>query len=136
MTPYERYGDEFFCQPFTMRKADGTENRCYDIGVCIRPLSDEASTLAYGWEVMRELARWTCEEFHGRPQSEFYRLVIAWSRTVRPQQGHIFKVWLDLVRLSEVASFRSPEECAARFGSGWTPFINWQKNVFFGGSNS
>ena len=121
MNPREKYCEEFYCAPFTVRKADGTENRCYDVLVCIRPQEDEASTLAYGWEIMRELARWSCEEFRDRPQDESYRVVVAWSRKVRPQQGHIFKVWLDRSHLSEVVGFRTPEECTARFGGSWTP---------------
>ena len=31
----------------------------------------------------------------------------------------------------EIAGFTAPDEFAARFGSGWTPFHNWQKDVFF-----
>lgn len=130
MSPSEKYGEEFFCQPFTVRKADGTTNHCYDVGVCIRPQEDEASTLYFGWEVMRELAGWVCGEFKSHPEDESYRIVVAWSRMVRPLQGHIFKVWLNRGHLTEVADFRTPEECNARFGGGWTPFLNWKKDVF------
>jgi len=130
MNPLDKYGAEFFCQPFTSKKADGSEFHCYDIGVCITPKHDAASTLDYAWGVLRELAEWVCEEFKDRPTSETYRIVIGWSKAVRKHQGHIFKIWLDLARIREVAGCVTPEDYSARFGSGWTPFHNWQKDVF------
>jgi len=130
MSPKEKYGTEFFQEAHVLKKADGSEHPFHDIGVCITPRDDEASTLAYAWEIMRELARWTCDHFKGRPASESYRIVVAWSRSVRPGQGHIVKVWLDLAGVREVAAMATPKECAARFGGGWTPFANWKKDVF------
>jgi hypothetical protein len=130
MTPREKYGAEFFCQSFTFRKADGSQSRCHDIGVCISPKQDAQSTLEYAWAVLRELAEWVCEEFKDHPTSETYRIVVAWSKSVRENQGHIVKIWNDLAGVREVTGCSTPEECSARFGSGWTPFLNWKKDVF------
>jgi hypothetical protein len=108
MTPRERYGAEFFYQPFTVRKADGSEFQCHDIGVCITPKHDAESTLEYAWEVLRELTRWACEEFKDRPTTETYRIVVAWSKSVREHQGHIVKLRLDLAKVREVAGCATP----------------------------
>ena len=66
MNPSEKYGAEFYCKPLTFRKADGSEFHFHDIGVCITPKRDAASTLDYAWGVLRELAEWVCEEFKDR----------------------------------------------------------------------
>lgn len=130
MTPREKYGDDFICQHFTLKKADGRFIHAHDIVVCIAPKHDAASTLVYAWEVFRELAQWVCTEFASCPSSETYRVIVAWSRSVRERQGHIVKIWCDLAGVREAASFAKVEDCAARFGSAWLPFKNWQKNVF------
>ena len=130
MSPKEKYGDEFFYDAHVLKKADGSEHPFHDIGVCIVPRDDEASTLAYAWDVMRELADWTVDHFADRPSRETYRIVVAWNKRVRPSQEHIVKVWLDLAGLREVSAMRTPEECVVRFGAGWTPFVRWQKDVF------
>ncbi|MDR3458764.1 MAG: hypothetical protein P4N60_15045 [Verrucomicrobiae bacterium] len=130
MKPSEKYGNEFFYHPFTVKKADGREFQCHDIGVCITPKQDAAITLNYAWGVLRELATWTCDEFKDRPTTETYRIVIAWSKKARENQGHIVKIWSDLAKVREVAGCITPEECSKRFGPGWTPFANWQKDVF------
>jgi len=130
MKPREKYGAEFFCQPFAFKKPDGSNLQCHDIGVCIAPRRDAATTLEYAWGVLRELAEWTCEEFQGHPTSETYRIVVAWSKSVREYQGHIVKIWCDLAGVREVAQCATPEDCSTRLGSGWTPFHNWQKDVF------
>lgn len=130
MNPREKYGAEFYCQPFTFRKADGSERHCHDISVCITPKQDAASTLDYAWAVLRELAEWVCKEFKNNPATDTYRIVVAWSKSVRENQGHIVKIWCDLAKVREVAGCVTPEDCSARFGSGWTPFQNWQKDVF------
>lgn len=130
MTPREKYGAEFFYRPFTFRKVDGREFQCHDIVVCITPKQDPATTLEYAWEVLRELALWACDEFKDHPASETYRIIVGWSKSVREHQGQIFKIWFDLARVREVAECATPEECSARFGSGQTPFDNWQKDVF------
>lgn len=130
MTPREKYGSEFLCHPLTLRKADGSSVNFHEIIVCITPRGDVQSTLKYAWEVLRELAVWACEEFADRPKSETYRIVVGWSKSVREHQGHIVKIWRDLADVREIAGFTTPDECAARFGSGWTPFHNWQKDVF------
>lgn len=130
MKPSGKYVTEFFYAAHSLRKADGTTQPFHDVAVCIKPQGDEASTLAYAWEIVRELASWVSEEFKDRPPNETYRIVVAWSKSVRPLQGHIVKVWLDLAGIREVVAMTSPDQCAARFGSGWTPFHNWQKDVF------
>jgi hypothetical protein len=130
MNPHEKYGTEFFCEPFTFRKPDGSKLQCHDICVCIAPKYDVASTLDYAWAVLRELAAWTCEEFKDHPPTETYRIVVAWSKSVREHQGHIVKIWNDLEGVREVAGCVTPEDCSSRFGTGWTPFHNWQKDVF------
>jgi hypothetical protein len=130
MTPREKYGAEFLCQPFAVRKADGSEFQCHDICVCITPKHDAPTTLEYAWEVLRELAEWACDEFKDHPTSETYRIVVAWSKSVREHQGHIVKVWSDLATVREVAKCATPDVCEVRFGSGMTPFPNWQKDVF------
>jgi hypothetical protein len=130
MNPREKYGAEFLYKPFTFKKADGTEFQCHDIWVCINPKRDAASTLEYAWRVLRDLAEWACEEFKDRSATETFRIGVAWSKNVREHQGHIVKIWCDLARVREVAGCATPEECSARFGSGWTPFHNWQKDVF------
>ena len=130
MNPREKYGEEFLCEPFTVRKADGSEHHSYDVVVCIRPKEDEASTLAYAWDVLREVAGWACEQFRARPKEEAYRIVVAWSRHVRPLQGHILKIWLDRASVCEVAGLDTLEACALRFGPMWMPLANWKKDVF------
>ena len=130
MTPQEKYGAEFYCERRLFPKADGSKHPYYDILVCITPKHDAASTLDYAWGVMRELAEWTCEEFKEEPKNVTYRITVAWSKDVRKGQGHIVKVWNDLAGVREVAQCATPEACAARFGPGWTPFTNWQKDVF------
>jgi len=129
MNPRKKYGDEFHGKP-TFRKADGGSLYCHDIGVCITPKGDAGSTLVYAWEVLRELAVWACEEFKGRPANETYRIVVAWSKSVRENQGHIVKIWCNLADVRVVAGFRTPEACSAHFGAGGTPFQDWQKDVF------
>lgn len=130
MNPREKYGEEFFYRFSTFRKSDNTEVRYHDIVVCISPKSDAESTLAFAWAVLRELAEWAGEEFRSRPSDETYRIIVAWSRSVREGQGHIIKIWNDLAGVREIAGFTTPQECSARFGSGWTPFLKWQKDVF------
>ena len=125
----EKYGDEFFCKP-TFRKADGSSLYCHDIGVSITPKGDPASTLVYAWDVLRELAVWACEEFKDRPSNETYRIVVAWSKRERENQGHIVKIWCNLADIKVVSGLGTPEACSARFGMSWTPFHNWQKDVF------
>lgn len=110
MSPKEKYGDEFFYDAHVLKMADRSEHPFHDIGVCIVPRDDEASTLAYAWSVMRELADWTVSHFADRPSHETYRIVVAWSKRVRADQGHIVKVWLDLGGLREVSVMRTPEE--------------------------
>ena len=55
MSPKEKYGDEFFYEAHVLKKADGSEHPIHDIGVCIVPRDDEASSLACdgerGWAV-------------------------------------------------------------------------------------
>lgn len=130
MSPKEKYGDEFFYEARVFKKADGSEHPYHEIGVCIVPRDDEVSTLAYSWDLMRELADWAATHFANRPSNESYRIVVAWSRRVRDGQGHIVKVWLDIAGLREVSAMRTTEECTARFGGGWTPLARWQKDVF------
>jgi hypothetical protein len=126
----KKYGSEFFYAMRTLSKADGSAHPFHDVGVCIKPKTDAASTLADAWNTLRELAQWVCEEFKDNPQNETYRIVVAWSKSVRPRQGHILKVWVDLAGVREIVAMSSPEQCAARFGSGWMPFYGWQKDVF------
>jgi hypothetical protein len=130
MNPSEKFGSEFVCFPLTLTKADGSRHPFHEICVCISPKEDEASTLNYAWAVFREVLQWAGHEFAHRPKEESYRIVVAWSRSVRKGQGHIFKVWLDHAGVCEAASIATPEECAARFGRGWLPFANWKKDVF------
>lgn len=129
----ELWGEEFISAPFTITHQGGLLQHGHDVVACIRPHGDAASTLTYAWAVMRELARWTCEEFKERPREETYRVVVAWSRQVRPLQGHILKVWLNRKELAEVAGFLDPAACAAHLGGdAWLPLANWQKDVFSG----
>jgi hypothetical protein len=130
INPRDKWGDEFLCRPFTLKKANGDEFHCYDICVCITPQQDAASTLAYAWEVFQELAAWVCEEYKNHPMGKSYRVVIAWSKTVRKNQGHIIKIWCDLAGVHEATKCITLVDCAARFGSSWMPFQNWQKDVF------
>jgi len=130
MSPKEKYGEEFFYESHVLKKADGSEHPFHDIGVCILPRSDEAGTLAYAWDVLRELADWTSNHFVDRPSNESYRIVVAWSRRVRAGQGHIVKVWRDLAGIREVGAMRTPQEYTAQFGGFWTPLARWQKDVF------
>jgi hypothetical protein len=130
MDPHEKYGSEFLCRPFGFRYADGHEMQCHDVVVCITPKTDASTTLVHAWGILRELANWVLEEFKNHPADETFRIIIAWSKTVRDQQGHIFKVWGNLDQLREIANCETPEDCSARFGAGWTPLPNWQKDVF------
>lgn len=43
--------------------------------------------------IVRELAEWLIESFDAVPEEESFRIILAWSRSVRIQQGHIFKIW-------------------------------------------
>jgi hypothetical protein len=129
--PREKYGSEFYYGSLVARKADGSKfPLCHDICVCITPKHDAVSTLDYAWGVLREVAEWAIEEFKERPACESYRIVVAWSKSVREQQGHIVKIWNNLAGVREIAGFATPEECSKRFGGGWTPLHNWQKDVF------
>ena len=62
--------------------------------------------------------------------NETYRIVVAWSKSVRENQGQIVKIWCNLADVRVVAGFRTPEACSAHFGAGGTPFQDWQKDVF------
>jgi hypothetical protein len=130
MNPHEKYGSEFSCRPFRIRRADGHEAQCHDVSVCITPKNDASTTLVHAWGILRELANWVLDEFKNHPGDETFRIVVAWSKTVRDQQGHIVKVWGNLDQVREIAKCETPEDCSARFGPGWTPFLNWQKDVF------
>src|ERR1051325_1200818 len=98
MTPREKHGAEFHCRPLILKNADGSELQCHDIGVCITPKHDAATTLEYAWGVLRDWSECACEEFKDHPTSATYRIVVAWKRSVREHQGHIVKIWCDLAR--------------------------------------
>jgi hypothetical protein len=136
MNPCEKYGSEFLCRPFTFRHADGRHVHCQDVAVCIVPKNDPSTTLTYAWEVFRELATWVLEELKDRHADETFRIIIAWSKTVREHQGHIIKVWGNLDRIREIATCVTPEDCSAIFGAGFTPLPNWQKDVFNKSNNA
>jgi hypothetical protein len=129
MTPSEKYGSEFWCFPFTATKADGRKFNCHDVGASIVPKQDKDSTLEFAWNVFRELAGWVCEEFATAPGDEEFRIIIAWSRLVRPGQGHIFKVWANLENIRLAGECQTYQEYARRFGSSFAPFPNWEKDV-------
>jgi hypothetical protein len=130
MNPREKYGTDFYYKWLTFKRADGVEVQFHEIALCIEPKKDAVTTLAYAWEALRELATWACDEFKDRPQNETYRIVVGWSERVRHLQGQIFKVWVDGAGVREVATMKGPEECSLRFGAGWTPLPNWEKDVF------
>jgi hypothetical protein len=130
VTPQEKYGAEFYCQPFTITKADGRKFNCHDVVVCISPMEDKESTLAFGWSVLRELAQWVCSAFETTPIEEEFRIIIAWSRNVRPQQGHIFKVFADRKHLKLASDCETYQDYARRYGDFFIPLPNWQKDVF------
>ena len=130
MTPAEKHGSEFWCRPFTVTKADGRKFSCHDVGVCIGPKQDKKSTLEFAWGVFRELAEWVCDKFASAPAGESFRIIIAWNRSVRPHQGHIFKIWAELENIRLASECEKYQDYARRFGSSWAPLPNWEKDVF------
>jgi hypothetical protein len=94
----------------------------------ITPRENEPQTLRDAWKLVQELASWLLQEGTSLPESERYEIIVGWSRSVRPQQGQIFKTGGtrgDLQRIvgsPTAESFVSPEHNPLR--------SNWQNNVF------
>jgi hypothetical protein len=130
MSPQEKYGEEFFYRPFILKKSNGQTHQCHDVAVCIKPKEDQDSTLAYGWTVLRDLARWVADSFPTVSNEEGFRIIIAWSREVRPMQGHIFKVFHNREHIRLIGDYPTYQDYAKNFGGGFIPLPNWEKDVF------
>src|SRR5689334_12141131 len=57
----------------------------------IAPESTKDATLHRAWSSARSLAVWLLTRSETLPDNEQYAIIVAWSKTVRPGQGHIFK---------------------------------------------
>jgi hypothetical protein len=128
--PYHLYGEEFYCGPFSIRLNDGRTNDAYDVVLCIRPKDSRDATLEHAWQKFREIASWVCAWSSSHSSKLSYRVVIAWSKAVRPTQGHIFKVWADRQGICSAAKFESYEDYAKATKSFWIPLSRWEKDVF------
>ncbi len=124
------YGDDFYCQPFNVRLKDGRVSEAYDVLLCIQPHGSAEATLEFAWQTMRDLSTWVCKWAESHPAHLTYRVVIAWSKSVRSGQGHIFKVWANREEICKVAKYASYKDYAALTKSFWIPLARWEKDVF------
>lgn len=105
--------------------------RCFGTQVCatITPSPSEQDTLEKGWRLVQDLAAWLLARAEEFPDGERFIVIVAWSKSVRPAQGHIFKAGgtaLDLHRMITCLCFRDYE-----LRSGCTALLpRWQKDVF------
>lgn len=130
MTPSEKYGEEFVFHRFTVPHRDGHLITCREAAVCIVPKEDRESTLAFGWQIVREVAQWLIASFDTVRDDEAFRIILAWSRSVRPHQGHIFKVWGYKERIRTIAASPAYADYAKAVGDNWVPMPGWEKNLF------
>jgi hypothetical protein len=129
MNPWD-YGDDFYCQSFTVRLKDGGVSEAYDVLLCIQPQGSAEATLDYAWQAFRQLSAWVCMWAESHPAHFTYRVVIAWSKSVRAKQGHIFKVWASRENVCKLAAYESYKDYAATTRSIWIPLARWDKDVF------
>jgi len=130
MTPSEKYGADFIFDRLSIPQADGSRLSAHQACVCIAPKDDEASTLEYAWQIVRELAGWLTEAFAGLPEGERFQVIVGWSRAVRENQGQIFKIWGFRHRMIEIAATPTCEKFARKSGDARVPMPGWQKDVF------
>lgn len=130
MTIREKYNDDFLFHRFTVPHRDGHMVTCREACVCIGPKGDKERTLAFGWQVVREVAEWLIESFESVPDEESFRIILAWSRSVRLAQGHIFKIWGHKERIRRVAACPSYQDYSKETGDNWVPMPGWEKDVF------
>jgi hypothetical protein len=76
------------------------------------------------------LAQWISESLKTIPEEESFRLIIAWSLSVRKGQGHIFKIWDYKNHFREIAECATYQDYVKRFRSDFVPLRNWEKDVF------
>jgi hypothetical protein len=130
MTPSEKYGADFIFDRLSIPQSDGSRLSAHQACVCIAPKEDEASTLEYAWQIVRELAKWLTETFVGLPEGERFQVIVGWSQAVRRHQGQIFKIWGFRDRMVEIAATPTCEEFARKSGDPRVPMPGWQKDVF------
>jgi len=130
MTPPEKYGDEFCYDRLVIRQADGRTIICHQACVCIKPSQDKEATLAFAWQVARDLAHWLITTYDAVPDDERFQIIVAWSKSVRKHQGHIFKIWGFKESMRIIASCESYREYASSTGNWQVPMLNWEKDVF------
>ncbi len=130
MTPSEKYGADFIFDRLSIPQADGSRISAQQACVCIAPKEDEASTLGYAWQIVRELAKWLTETCVGLPEGERFQVIVGWSEAVRRHQGQIFKIWGFRDRMIEIAATPTCEEFSRKTGDPRVPMPGWQKDVF------
>ena len=130
MIPSEKYREKFTFDRLTIPLGDGSRLSARQACVCIVPMEDEATTLGYAWQIVRELAMWLTETFSGLPDGERFQVVVGWCESVRKHQGQIFKIWGFRDSMCEIAATRTYEEFARKSGDLRVPIPGWQKDVF------
>lgn len=130
MTPREKYGAEFYYKPMISKRADGREFHWHEVSVCISQAKDKESTLMFGWAVVRELAQWISDSLPTVLDEENFRITVAWSRSVRQQQGHIFKIIGKKEHVRKIVDCTTYQDYTGRHGGHGTPMPNWEKDVF------
>lgn len=130
MTPQEKYGDEFSYDRLAIRQADGRTIICHQGCVCIKASEDKEATLTFGWQVVRELAHWLITTYDVVPEDERFQIIVAWSKSVRKLQGHIFKIWGFKEGMRTIASCESYREYASLTGNWHVPMLKGEKDVF------
>ena len=130
ITPSEKYGADFSFDRLSIPQADGKRLSAHQACVCIAPKENEAATLEYAWQIVRELAKWLAETFVDLPEQERFQVIVGWSQAVRRHQGQIFKIWGFRHRMVEIATTATCEEFARKSGDSRVPMPGWQKDVF------
>jgi len=130
MNPREKFGEEFVFEHLSIPSAGGERLSCHQACVCITPKKNQEDTLAFAWDVLREVAAWLAGTLEQYSEEERFQLIVAWSKSVRPHQGHIFKVWGFKERIRMIAGCVSYQDYVRAAGDNWAPMPRWEKDVF------
>ena len=127
MTPSKKYGDEFRFSQHMLGTHEGLNITGYRACVCIQPAGDKQATLIFAWQVARQLAEWLAEEFATAPKYDRFQIIVAWSKRVRPHQGHVIKVWGHQAEMRQLAASETYQDYALATGYTDIPIPRWKK---------
>lgn len=132
MSPAKKYGIEFVYDEIPLQVPGLTAGQavCLQAGVCIKPRRGKEETLILAWKTVRELAKWLLDQSDDLSGHVRYQIVIGWSKTIRRQQGQIFKIFGDADRLRLILNCENYRQFSEIAPDNWVPLPGWEKDVF------